>query len=420
MKPVTTINHITDKENCIQIYHGINVSNHSKHSAMRKPWQTIEDYKKLNEWGFNCVRYLVFWDTLEPEEGCYNDAYIQSIIEEMNTLQSLGIDVILDMHQDLYAEIFGGNGFPEWTVEMGGHIYEQQWPWYKNYDSPAVEHCYVNFWTSEHLKQKYISAIKYLLSKIDWINNVTGIDVMNEPLPRYPGDFDKDCLSDFYRNIWVMMRENCFKTRMYYEPHIGTTDGNKSYMELLFDSTTVYSPHFYDTKIDQGKTQYLEKNKAKMQNAVRIKFEEAQKYGSCLFYGEFGLSGKEDIGGYLQSLTDFMDLCDNYGASWTFWTYDKNTSYGILDKDGNEKWDRLQTLIRPYPQKIAGMNPTYMFKDSVFTLEYSNIGINHPTVIFLPTDFDYVIESTGTYRRKGNLLYHENSHDEKQTIRVQL
>jgi hypothetical protein len=65
---LTTINSdfFHDDVGRIQIYHGVNICNYSKWSKDRLPWHTIKEYKLLKESGFNLVRFLIYWDAIEP------------------------------------------------------------------------------------------------------------------------------------------------------------------------------------------------------------------------------------------------------------------------------------------------------------------------------------------------------------------
>jgi endoglycosylceramidase len=92
---------LRDRESRIVLYHGVNISNAAKSAPGFLSWHTKDDYASLRQWGFNCVRYLVFWEAVEPREGVYDEAYIDATIERIRWMADLGIDVLLDFHQDL-------------------------------------------------------------------------------------------------------------------------------------------------------------------------------------------------------------------------------------------------------------------------------------------------------------------------------
>ena len=110
---------IRDEDNRVIIFHGLNISNAAKRTENQISWQTYEDYKRMSlDWGFNCIRLLIFWSAIEPEPGVYNDTYLNLVEERVNWAEDLGLYVILDMHQDVYSAKFGGDGAPYWAVWM--------------------------------------------------------------------------------------------------------------------------------------------------------------------------------------------------------------------------------------------------------------------------------------------------------------
>ncbi|MCX5757758.1 MAG: cellulase family glycosylhydrolase, partial [Candidatus Hydrogenedentes bacterium] len=168
--------YLRDKDNRIVLYHGINVSNYAKTAPDFLSWHTKDDYARLREWGFNCVRYLVFWEAVEPKEGVYDEAYIDATIERIRWMEELGIDVMLDFHQDLYARKFTGNGFPNWAVQDDGIPFHPRSRWNLNYFEKAVIRSYTNFWASRALQAKYIAMLEHFVRRLDVLPNLAGVD----------------------------------------------------------------------------------------------------------------------------------------------------------------------------------------------------------------------------------------------------
>src|SRR5271165_6217518 len=111
---------ITDAHGRVVILHGTNMVN------KRAPYYPAavgfgeEDAAFLQSIGFNAVRVGVIWKALEPEPGVYDEAYIQQIEETVRALTAHGIVSLLDMHQDMYNELFEGEGAPDWAVQDEG------------------------------------------------------------------------------------------------------------------------------------------------------------------------------------------------------------------------------------------------------------------------------------------------------------
>ena len=371
---------LKDKDDRIVIYHGVNVSNFSKGNSSYLPWQTKEDFARLKTWGFNLVRYLVFWKAIEPNKGQYNGTYIQQTIQRIQWLKELGIDVVIDMHQDLYSNKFTGNGFPDWTIKDEGLDFIQKIPWNINYFEPAVIASYNNFWKSDDLKKSYIEMLEYVISKFDDFENVIGIDVMNEPFLGTISSFEKNTLTKFYDNIQEMMIKNNFRMEMGFEPMMYTSGGIPTNLQFLAKRDCFYFPHYYDALCHEGRA-YSSFNKFILKRAMAIKLKEAQEFNVPLMIGEFGISQK--IENYSEYLKDFVKIANENLIGWTYYTHDYKCfdDFGILNDD-NTPSDILKHIVCVYPQKIAGTNPKILYSDNTFLLTYNMFPGS--TEIFIP------------------------------------
>jgi endoglycosylceramidase len=99
----------------------------------------------------------------------------------LKKLRSLGMNIVIDLHQDLYARKFTGNGFPEWSIRDHGLPFNEQHPWNLNYLQPPVIASYQSFWTNDTLQSSYFRMLKFVLTEFDSL--IIGIDPMNEPFP---------------------------------------------------------------------------------------------------------------------------------------------------------------------------------------------------------------------------------------------
>ncbi|MBX7256455.1 MAG: cellulase family glycosylhydrolase [Candidatus Hydrogenedentes bacterium] len=374
--------HLRDADNRIVIYHGVNVSNYSKYSADFLPWQTKDDFARLNNWGFNVVRYLVFWEAIEPQEGVYDEEYLDATVERIGWLEELGIDVIVDLHQDLYSGRYGGDGFPDWAINDNGEPFTPQEPWNLNYLQPAVIACFNNFWASDALKAKYVNMVEHLLNRVDDLPNVIGLDIMNEPYGADDVHFEQTTLSRFYRDVQDMHTENGFDTPLYFEPRILTSGGLKTNLAFNPQEGSVYAPHYYEL-LSQFGLGYPETSKLWTERAVKMRVDDARAFGTPLFFGEFGIHGTADSD--YNYLNDLLELFDYYQIGWAYWSYDvaHEGGYGLIDDNGDET-TTLQIIVRMYPQRIAGDDPEWSLGEQSFDLTYTANDSSAPTVIFVP------------------------------------
>jgi hypothetical protein len=83
------------------------------------------EIKRLKELGFNVVRLLVMWKAIEPTPNPNLDHllpegenYLNLVKEIIDVFYSYGLFVIIDFHQDIAHEVYGGDGFPDWAIAI--------------------------------------------------------------------------------------------------------------------------------------------------------------------------------------------------------------------------------------------------------------------------------------------------------------
>jgi endoglycosylceramidase len=175
-----------DREGRVLMLRGVNLAESCKYPPFL-PWQTEEDVLALKDLGFNCVRYLIVWEAVEPEPGEYDDAYLDEVAERLSWCKDAGLKVILDMHQDLYSRKYGGDGAPEWACldddipfEPVGEV------WFMSYFAPAVTRVFRNFWTNQPgpgevgVQDRFIAMWQHVANRFADDTNIIGYDILNE------------------------------------------------------------------------------------------------------------------------------------------------------------------------------------------------------------------------------------------------
>ncbi|MEA3402904.1 MAG: cellulase family glycosylhydrolase [Armatimonadota bacterium] len=170
------------------ILRGLNVAQSSKRPPYL-PWQTRQDIATMANWGCNCVRMLIIWAAIEPRPGQYDVDYLAAMRQRLDWAHEAGLWVILDMHQDLYGEKFGGDGAPEWATVDGGLAYnpDRSLSWAAGYFEPAVIMAFENLWTDvpapdgKGLQDHFVAAWTHVAEVLGSHPAVIGYDLLNEP-----------------------------------------------------------------------------------------------------------------------------------------------------------------------------------------------------------------------------------------------
>lgn len=97
---------------------------HKEVSFVGRPFPLKEaEYhlQRIKHWGYNALRFLVTWEAIEHAgPGEYDVEYLDYVEELLKCVDSYGLHVIIDPHQDVWSRMCGGDGAPGWTFEAVG------------------------------------------------------------------------------------------------------------------------------------------------------------------------------------------------------------------------------------------------------------------------------------------------------------
>lgn len=402
---------ITNGDGQVVILHGLNQVYKIAPFEPSADGFSADDAAFLEANGFNVVRLGVIWAGVEPEPDVYNDAYLASIAQTVQTLADHHIRVILDMHQDAYSSTFGGEGAPSWAVQTGGLALPQGDDLAATFLNPAVNHAWDAFWsnadspTGSGLQNSYAQmwehVANYFGSNPDLKGDLVGYEIMNEPwagsswLSTLLGNphFDAQTLTPFTNQVDSAIRAVDPNTPVFFESNFfGNFLG--THMATVGDPNTVYSFHpycleaiFFDTGLGCGQV-----TAGLVNSAVRY----AHAHDIPAFGTEFG---NQPLG-----LPFAMNSLNQAQLGWTRWEYtdlnDITTSgHGWLVKDpslppvgDNINTPVLDTLAQPYPQLVSGTPGGWSFDNGTFRFSYAtemvggqgSIGAGAQTEISVP------------------------------------
>ncbi|MDI7267847.1 MAG: cellulase family glycosylhydrolase [Myxococcota bacterium] len=366
------------------IYVGVNVGQTSKEPPDFMPGLSDGDYDLLVAWGVTLVRFLVFWEAIEPEPGVHDEAYLAAVRAEIDRIGARGIDVAIDMHQDVFGRGFGFAGAPRWAcLERHYATFLRTEPWFINYLAPEVTACFDHLWGSSDLWERYRDSWVRAARALGDHPAVIGFDLMNEPAPgsATAAAFERDVLSAFYDLVGAGATAAAPGRLLLLEPSLLVNLGARTRLPP-FGSGEVYAPHYYPAFTETG-------GYDGRADAVRAGLGElaadAARLGAPLVIGEFGI--RNDAAGAERYVADALDAALELGASALAWDMSRGGpgSFSLLDADGRPH-PTAGAFARPYPHRVAGrlVSSSYDRPSGALEIAWEESGAAGPTVVVLP------------------------------------
>lgn len=380
---------IRDAQGRAVILRGANVSGKNK----APPWFDFHgpaDFARMrDDWGMNAVRFLVSWAAIEPEEGVYDSSYLDAVAERVQWAQDANLYVVVDMHQDVYGMGFvsgGGDGAPLWTCAPSNYAgFMPTSPWALEDLEAGVTACYDGFWHGAGLQAQFGEAWRRVAARLAGYDNVVGFDIFNEPYwGSHPIEqFEPDLLGPFYEKMVPIVRSAAPQWIAFLEPSAARNLGGTTHLPVPSFTGYVYAPHSYDTTAESGGG-FPPADAPKIVANVAALAGEARGLGAALWIGEYGGTASESgIADYMKAQYDGAGAV---AASSMYWDYTEG-GYGLLNPDGSEAQPLVDSVVRPYPERVAGDPVSWSFDEtsSTFTLRYHpDPSITAPTLVSVP------------------------------------
>ncbi len=373
------------------VLHGVNVV---YKLAPYAPDFTRADARRVRGWGMNAIRLGVSWRALEPARGSIDAAYVARVRTLVRRAGDEGLWVLIDMHQDLWSERFGGNGAPDWaTFDDGQPFVPTPFPF--AYLQPAVGRSFTSFWANrDGIRDEYVGAYAALAKALAPETAVIGYDAFNEPaceltaapcgVPPQPAAAAA-YLEPFYRSLVPALRRADPSAPTFYEDWL-TTDFGYPFAVRVGAANQGLSYHVYcgqPIRPDPCPTQETQA----LANGVR---NAADNHAAALVT-EFGATDRLDV------LRRVADGADAVGVGWLYWQYktygDPTTSAAgegpdaesLVTPGGAVKAAKLRVLARAYPTRIAGRGARWSYRtaDGHFNLRWTAVR-GADTVVALP------------------------------------
>ena len=450
--------YLYDQQGRVVFLHGVNaVYKHPPYElfpAPGKPWNlSAADASLMARLGFNVVRLGMTWKGLEPGTAPANDPaicrrgppsdpgqfdqavldrYLSRLSRTVDLLGRFHIYTLLDMHQDVYNELFDGEGAPDWAVcTDGAPNTDPPGRWSQNYGTAAAGAAYRHFWTNDvvgDLQGEYDrvwAAVAGYFRNSPW---VVGYDPFNEPFStslvtmgdeQFDGQLEcfytgsafvgapshgapaTTCPSDVpVTGVIPQILAADPVHLVFYEPDIFGGRGYPNFVGSMNFPNLVFNVHVYCSH-RSGKTgnptdvaacaSQEERALSRRSDDRKDLGSPAQPGGPAWFVSEFGASSSEAL---LESLTS---QSDRHLVGWTYWSWKfyadptGSAAEALVTADGTLR-STARALVRTYPEAIAGQPRSLSFDPATgaFRLAYApDHAVHAPTSIFVPTQVHY-------------------------------
>ncbi len=312
-----------------------------------------DDARFLRDEGFNVVRLGVVFESVMPEPGMIDQAYVDSIADSVDVLAAEGIFTQLDFHQDGYGPLTHGNGFPAWaTLTDGLPNPPDPFPTYY-LTNPAMQRAFDNFWENKPgpdgvpLQTHYAEMVRAVAAAVADQDYVLGYDLMNEPWPGADWtrciaggcpDVEAARLVPFGERMTAAIRSVDPEPFVFSEPFVLFNFGQAdTSLSGIGAPASGLSYHVYATS-------------PALDEAVMDRAIAASARGDALLATEFGATNDAAT---LRRLTDAFD---SRLLSWVFWTYDENLVHDPRQPPGGDNLvaSTVGALVRPNPMVTNG------------------------------------------------------------------
>ena len=323
-------------------------------------------------WGINAMRVPFTWAALEPVRGEDDENWLSMYDQLLDAAWARGIYTVVDFHQDVYSEVFCGDGFPAWTVPDAGPSHHDCPSWQlEYYNDPGVQAAFDTFWdASSPVQAAYLSAWDVMIARYKDKPGVLGFEPINEPGWGTASEttFDSTTLTAFYSMMVPRMRGEAPSSLVFVDPtgvdgtYVSTTLGKPA------GDGIVFAPHYYPLAGDD--TQPL----PGLQTWTTL----GGQWNVPTFLGEFGAS---DVGyDTLSYMSDIYNALDTLGLSATEWEYSveseewNSETDSVVAADGGE-YPVVQAILRPYARAVAGsaITQAWNYATRTFTLSFTPV-----------------------------------------------
>jgi endoglycosylceramidase len=444
--------YLFDSKGRVVFLHGVNlVYKHAPYVVTLRPGTnhsfTLADALRIERLGFNVVRLGIIWAGIEPGHGGINQpgvctpgaptdphmwnqrvamAYVSQVRQVMGVLNQAHLMVILDMHQDVWNQVFRGEGAPAWAVCAGGPVVVKPGRWSIEYGSTSLITAMNHFWRNDvigNLQGEYDRSWAFVASQLKDQPNLIGYDPFNEPISSAMTIDDRrsfaTALECFYTGTAhpgrigdtttpmtcpthdpvqgvIPVLEHADRVHLIFvEPDLYTVRSAQNRLGPMPFGRLVYNIHIYCSQrspltgdptnlaacADHIASAFANHSTVRLGMGTR-----AQRHGPAWLLTEFGATQDPALAASAVASASFIQI------GWIYWSWawlndpTGSTHEGLVSASGAFSKTK-QALSVPYPEAVAGTPLLIISKPLQGTLDLSfrsSAKATAPTAIVVP------------------------------------
>jgi endoglycosylceramidase len=331
---------------------------------------------RVEAWGLNSVRLPILWEAVEPSRGNYDTAYLTRVRALIDAFGRRGIRVVVDMHQDLFARAYCGDGAPDWALATPVPPRPDNVAcegWFMRYISDEKDEVFPafdRFWQNgDGTRDAFRDMWREVARQLWPAGNVVGFEIFNEPHPGTDNEqrWGRDVLTPFYTEVAAAIRETAPAAPIFFDTSGTDATDQTFFIERPDGGGMVWAPHYYDPRVFLGIP--VTENFSAVR-PVTFLDEQGDRWQVPVFLGEFGAkSANPNTALYLRKTYDALDRFGIHSTAWEYSTdsFDWNLEgFSLTNPDGSET-PAADELVRAYPAAVAGEEVVFSFDKALRT-----------------------------------------------------
>lgn len=326
-------------------------------------------------WGVDVLRVPFAWAALEPTRGEDDATWLARYDALLDGAAARGMWTIVDAHQDIYSEVYCGDGFPAWTVPDPPAPHHDCPDWFLAYLSgdPEVDAAFDAFWSDTTGTGTAFAAMwARMVDRHADRAGVIGFELLNEPHrgTAEEATWGAETYAPFVRDLAAAVQARDPDALVFFDATGLDAVDHAPAFPRPEGTNLVFAPHYYDASAFLGGSPDPEQVAAGLGEWAAVRDD----WDLPMLIGEVGVDPDNEAAGPFADAV--WETVSTLGMGATWWEYSVSTEawngedLSLVDGDGVEAAALVEALAQPYPALLAGTGPTTTRVDGTWTLSW--------------------------------------------------